>query len=670
MGTDPRRISVFRYMDGVLGVDRVKSSRFIIPSTSNDEQILFLENHYNNEFADRVMFASMFSVSEKVPLFFTTSRQEFIGRNRDVSCPSALQFNAALEMKIVQRKDPCLALQTMVKIEPGETIELIFLDGETASREAAEKLIDDFKSPDRVDNELEAVRKFWTSKLSRIQVKTPDKSLNILVNGWLMYQNLSSRMWARTAYYQAGGAYGFRDQLQDSMAILFADKQIARNQILLHAAHQFHEGDVLHWWHPPTGRGVRTRITDDRLWLPYTVCHYLKHTDDASILEEKIPYITARDLKPYEHEAYLQPEVSGVIESLYEHCCKAIDISLKFGNNGLPLIGTGDWNDGMNLVGEEGEGESVWLGFFLYDILVDFENVCVQMDDNERAKRYQNEAQKLRKKLNTAGWDGEWYLRAFYDDGTPLGSSENDECRIDAISQSWAILSEVAPKERVPKVLNAIQEHLISEQDGIIKLLTPPFDSTEKNPGYIKGYIPGVRENGGQYTHGALWVVRAFAKSGMGNEAMKYFSMINPVNHALNREAADKYNVEPYVVTADVYGEPPLTGQGGWSWYTGSAGWMYRVAVESILGYRPGKECAELKPVVPSTWKQFELSIRLDDEETTYHFTIQNPDGLQAGELIVEEDGQVIQTTEKNGRIALTKDGKNHEIKFILKESE
>jgi len=477
-------------------------------------------------------------------------------------------------------------------------------------------------------------------------------------------------MWARTAYYQAGGAYGFRDQLQDSMAVLFTDEKIAREQILLHAANQFPEGDVLHWWHPPTGRGVRTRITDDRLWLPYAVSHYLDHTDDHSILDEKIPYVQARALEEYEHEAYLQPERSRIRESLYEHCCKAIEISLKFGRNDLPLIGTGDWNDGMNLVGEKGEGESVWLGFFLYQVLVDFEKICVKIDDSERADRYRKEAEKLRKNLNTTGWDGEWYLRAFYDDGTPLGSSQNNECRIDAISQAWSILSGVATKEKRAKVLKAIKEHLISEEDGIIKLLTPPFDRTEKNPGYIKGYIPGVRENGGQYTHGALWVVRAFAHSGMGNEAMKYFSMINPVNHALNHEAAERYGVEPYVVTADVYGESPLTGQGGWSWYTGSAGWMYRVAVESILGYRPGKECAELKPAIPSDWKEFEIMLRLDDGQTTYQTIIQNPDGLQTGTLKGELDGKPITPSKESARIPLRKDGRHHEVKLILKKPE
>jgi cellobiose phosphorylase len=669
-GSEARRLSVFRYLDSVLGVDRARSSRFIIPSISQDEQILFLQNYYNNEFSDRVMFASVMSNSDKTQFYYTTSREEFIGRNRDVSCPSALEFDVALEMEIVEGNDPCLALQAVLKLYPGEAIELVFLEGETTSEEAAEILVNNFRDGKKAENELKTVQKFWTKKLSRIQVKTPDRSLDILVNGWLMYQNLSSRMWARTAYYQAGGAYGFRDQLQDSMAVLFTDQKIAKEQILLHAAHQFTEGDVLHWWHPPTGRGVRTRITDDRLWLPYAVHNYLQHTDDHSILHEQIPYIQARALEAYEHEAYLQPERSSLHESLYEHCCKAIEVSLKFGKNGLPLIGTGDWNDGMNLVGENGEGESVWLGFFLYNILVDFGEICKLMDDSDRGNRYQKEAEKLKDHLNTEGWDGEWYLRAFYDDGTPLGSSQNKECQIDAISQAWAILSGVAPKERQEKVLKAVKEHLVSEKDGIIKLLTPPFDRTEKNPGYIKGYIPGVRENGGQYTHGALWVVRAFAYSGLGNDAMNYFSMINPVNHALNREATERYQVEPYVVTADIYGEPPLTGQGGWSWYTGSAGWMYRVAMESILGYRPGKDCAELKPVIPSDWKEFEIKLRLEDDRTTCHIIIQNPDGLQTGKLEGEVDGEPISCSKISGKIPLIKDGKHHKMHFTLKSSE
>ncbi|MDZ7717629.1 MAG: hypothetical protein U5K72_02270 [Balneolaceae bacterium] len=668
LGNETRRLSVFHYLETVLGVDRASSSRFVIPDLVDDEQILLLQNHYNNEFSDRVMFASMGPGAGKDSFFYTTSREEFIGRNRDLSSPVALKFYNSLKNKMVEGEDPCIALQKVVTIDPGETAELVFLDGETTSRKAAVKLVNRFRKPKNAGEEFKNIQQYWSSKLSRIQVKTPDKSLDLLVNGWLMYQNLSSRMWARTAYYQAGGAYGFRDQLQDSMAALFVDEKMVRDQILLHAKHQFPQGDVLHWWHPPTGRGVRTKITDDRLWLPFVTHYYLKITDDWPLLDEQIPYIQARALEEHEHEAYLQPEISRTKESLYEHCCKAIEISLKFGKHELPLIGTGDWNDGMNLVGEKGEGESVWLGFFLYKILVDFEEICKKMDDPDRAMRYRDEAAKLKKNLNTTGWDGDWYLRAFYDDGSPLGSAQNKECSIDAISQAWSILSGVASRERRVQVLKAIKEHLISEKDGIIKLLTPPFDRTEKDPGYIKGYIPGVRENGGQYTHGALWVVRAFAESDRGDEAMRYFSMINPINHALDRDAAENYKVEPYVVAADVYGEPPLTGRGGWSWYTGSAGWMYRVALESILGYRPGKDFIELNPVIPSDWDEFEITITLDDNETTCHIIVKNPESVETGKLYGEINGEPIGKQEKPLKIPLNKDGCQHEIILSMKK--
>ncbi|HSP83237.1 MAG TPA: hypothetical protein VLN72_05860, partial [Gillisia sp.] len=437
---------------------------------------------------------------------------------------------------------------------------------------------------------------------------------------------------------------------------------------LLHAKNQFKEGDVLHWWHPPTGRGIRSRITDDRLWLPYVVEFYLQSTNDQSILKEKLPYIFARKLEPSEHEAYLHPNVLPHKGTLYEHCCKAIDISLQFGKHGLPLIGGGDWNDGMNRVGEEGKGESVWLGFFMYYILVRFEKVCRMMNDISRADKYQIVAADLKQKLNKAGWDGKWYLRAFYDDGTPLGSSKNDECQIDAISQAWAIISDVASENRSKQVLMAVEENLISEDDKLIRLLTPPFNKTDKDPGYIKGYIPGVRENGGQYTHAALWTVKAFAESGMGEKAVHYLNMINPVNHALNRESANKYKIEPFVVAADVYGEAPLTGQGGWSWYTGSAGWMYRVALESILGLQLHGNSISLKPAISKSWQGYSIELVLDDDKTTYYIKIENPDGLQSGKLDGTIDGENVNFKSLPAIIPVKKDKQRHEIMLTIKK--
>jgi cellobiose phosphorylase len=505
--------------------------------------------------------------------------------------------------------------------------------------------------------------------LTKIRITTPDKSLDIMVNGWLMYQNLSSRMWARTAFYQSGGAFGFRDQLQDVTAVMYLDSKICRDQILLHAKKQFLEGDVLHWWHPPTGRGIRSKITDDRLWLPYVLEFYLKSTGDESILHEKVTYISSKALDPFEHEAYLHPTVLEQEGTLYEHCCKAIDVSLKFGIHGLPLIGGGDWNDGMNRVGENGKGESVWLGFFIYYVLTRFEKICRKMDDTSRADNYLTVAEDLKQRLNNEGWDGKWYLRAFYDDGTPLGSSENEECRIDAISQAWSIFSGVASQERSKLVLRAIEEHLISEKDKFIRLLTPPFDKTEKDPGYIKGYIPGVRENGGQYTHAALWTIKAFAEMGMGEKAVHYLNMINPINHSFDLASAKKYKVEPFVVAADVYGESLLTGKGGWTWYTGSAGWMYRVALESVLGLQFEGDSILLEPAISENWKGYSVELRLDDEETSYQIKIDNPNGLQSGLLEGTIDGESVQFENSPAIVPLKKDKHKHviELKIVSK---
>jgi cyclic beta-1,2-glucan synthetase len=479
-------------------------------------------------------------------------------------------------------------------------------------------------------------------------------------------EHISCRMWARTAYYQAGGAFGFRDQLQDAMAALYMDPAITRNQILLHASKQFKEGDGLHWWHPPTGRGIRSKITDDRLWLPYVTDFYLESTGDDSILKEEVGYIHARQLEQDEHEVYLQPETLKETGTLYEHCCKAIDVSLQFGDHGLPLIGAGDWNDGMNRVGENGKGESVWLGFFLYATLIRFEKVCRKSDDNERAERYSKTAAALKKNLNENGWDGQWYLRAFYDDGTPLGSSQNSECKIDAISQGWSVISGVASAKRGAEALASVEKHLVSESDKIIRLLAPPFDKTEKNPGYIKGYIPGVRENGGQYTHGALWFIKALAESGRGTKAVRYLNLVNPVNHALNPEDTRNYKAEPYVVAADVYGEQPLTGQGGWTWYTGSAGWLYRVALESVLGFRVSKDSIILKPAITGEWPEYSIKYRPDDGNTVYTIIIKNPGRLETGILEGTIDGKPVNFKNEAAVIRVVADGAKHSVQLTL----
>ncbi|CAN5334023.1 glucoamylase family protein [soil metagenome] len=666
-----RKLSIFKYSDRVLGVDRNSASRHIISQSSVDGKTLYAQSFYNNEFSGRPVFSSVVNTGPEEVVRFTTSRQEFIGRNRSLNSPIIVSTDQWLDNKIETGSDPCAAFQINTELPANESKTLWFLEGEAATIDDCERIISAYSVLNSVDNALGKVKTFWEEKLSRIQVSTPDRSMDVMVNGWLMYQNLSSRMWGRTGFYQAGGAFGFRDQLQDSMAVLYVDPALTRKQILLHASKQFKEGDVLHWWHPPTGRGIRSKITDDRLWLPYVTENYIRVTGDVSILNEKVPYISARPLEDYEHEVYLTPQTLNEKGSLYEHCCKAIDISLKFGAHGIPLIGAGDWNDGMNRVGEAGKGESVWLGFFIYITLMRFENICKMMDDTERAKHYKKEASKLKKQLNKEGWDGEWYLRAFYDDGTPLGSADNHECKIDAISQAWAVISGVANESRAIQALDAAEKHLISRHDKIIRLLYPPFDKTEKNPGYIKGYIPGVRENGGQYTHGALWVIKAMAEQGMGEKAARYINMINPINHSYTRELSMQYKVEPYVVAADVYGEPPLIGMGGWTWYTGSGAWMYRVMLESILGFRIEQGHIILKPAISEHWKSYSITFKADEKGTVYHITIQNPDQSETGLLQGTVDGKDIHFKNRESKIKIKYDGEKHRIELAMQsESE
>ena len=468
-------------------------------------------------------------------------------------------------------------------------------------------------------------------------------------------------MWGRTAYYQSGGAFGFRDQLQDSSALIYARPDLTRRQILLHAAHQFEEGDVMHWWHPPTSKGIRTRFSDDLLWLPYITAFYVETTGDAAVLDESVRYLTARALEPGEDEVFLTPDDAGTEGSLYDHCRRALDRSLTAGAHGLPLMGTGDWNDGMNSVGDEGRGESVWLGFFLADILHHFIPICEARGETADAERYRTYLTDLEAALNDTGWDGDWYRRAYYDDGAPMGSAESDECRIDAIAQGWSVLSGVAPPERVEQALDAAEEHLVRDDESLIRLLTPPFDQTPHDPGYIKGYVPGVRENGGQYTHGVLWLVRAFAEAGRTDRAAALLAMLSPVHHTRNTDAADRYKTEPYVVAADVYSVAPHVGRGGWTWYTGSAGWTFRVALESILGFRIERgEALVLAPRIPSDWPGFSIRYRLPEGGGTVAIEVTRGEAAATFDdvPVAVEDGAV--------RVALPRDGSAHRLRLTL----
>lgn len=659
-----RELSLYWYLDWVLGVHREKSSKHVVTRFDRKNEAIFAQNDFNNEFAGRTAFATLYSMIPGSVKSFTGNRTEFIGRNRSLRNPEALCYRESLEERFGAVPDPCAAFQSSFFLESGETIEFYFILGETDTESKAGELMEKYKDAHTIESSLDEVNTFWAQKLGVIQIDTPVQELNILANGWLQYQNIACRIWARTGFYQSGGAFGFRDQLQDVSSALYIDPGLARKQILLHAARQFPEGDVLHWWHPPTGRGIRSRISDDLLWLPYVTAFYVRTTGDKDILDEKTRFISARELEEGEHEAYLQPEISDQSATLYEHCCRAIDRSLTQGPHGLPLIGTGDWNDGMNSVGEKGKGESVWLGFFLYAILQDFLPLCKLKKDKDRIEKYSSYRKELKEHLNREGWDGNWYRRAYFDDGTPLGSRQNEECKIDAIAQAWSVISKAAPDGKAQKAMQAAEEWLVSEEEGIIRLLTPAFDRMQKNPGYIQGYIPGIRENGGQYTHGALWLVKAFSEMGYKDKALRLLRLLTPIRHSATRADADRYKVEPYTVAADIYGEPPLSGMGGWTWYTGSAGWMYRIILESILGIEISNGNGVcINPYISQDWEHYTIRIKNSSGTTNYVIGVENDKQLEFGKLTCTIDGDEM-NAQKNPAFSLKSDGKIHHVKL------
>jgi cyclic beta-1,2-glucan synthetase len=627
-----RELSVTAYVEWTLAASRSASLAFVETERDSETGAIFARNPWNTSFGSRIAFADMRGAQTE----FTGDRREFIGRNGTMANPSGMMSAALLSDKVGAGLDPCAAMRAKVEIPPGGVAEIVFLLGDAATREEARATILRYRTADLDAVEAE-IATFWEETLGAIVVETPDRSMDIMLNGWLLYQTLACRVWARSAFYQASGAYGFRDQLQDGMALTAARPDLTREHLLRAAARQFVEGDVQHWWLPHSGQGVRTRISDDRPWLAHAVAQYVKTSGDARVLDETIPFLEGAVLATEETDNFFLPTISEEHATLFEHCALALDQSLSLGRHGLPLMGTGDWNDGMNRVGEKGEGESVWLGWFLYATLSAFAPLAVARRETARAEKWIMHADALKVALEREAWDGGWYTRAYFDDGAAMGTSDSEECRIDSIAQSWAVLSGAATPGRAAKAMAALDRELIRRNDGLALLFAPPFDKTPLDPGYIKGYPPGVRENGGQYTHAATWSVMALAALGEGDKAGELFAMLNPINHARTRADVHRYKVEPYVVCADIYSSAPHVGRGGWTWYTGSAGWLQRAGVEGLLGLRFRGAALYIDPCIPKTWKQFRATVKYQSARYSIH--VENPDGVSRGVASADVDG-------------------------------
>ena len=645
-----RYFTVTYYVEWVLGVDREQTNPYILTDYDNEHEYLYAKSVYNYDY--RKNRAYIFS--NEIITGYTGDRREFLGASGSIQNPKGIQQKLSCNTGVCY--DSCGAIQVPIAIRSGETRTIILGlgYGHSENIEQITRIRYQYKDIAKVWEALDRVKAYWSNLLETIQVQTKDRAIDIMVNGWLLYQTLSCRINARAAFYQCGGAYGYRDQLQDVLALIYTKPDLLRNQILIACSRQFEEGDVQHWWHPPIGVGVRTRISDDLLWLPYATAIYIKSTGDYTILKETVAYIKGPILEPNQHETMITPGISELSDSVYEHCKKAIEHT-HLGKHGLPLMGGGDWNDGMNAVGIEGSGESVWLAWFFYTVLDEFIPLCEYQEQQEYADDLKVKQKELLINIEDHAWDGEWYLRAFYDDGTKLGSRENNECRIDSISQSWSSISGAADKERVEKALLSAWRYLVREQDGISLLLSPPFDKTNKNPGYIKNYYPGIRENGGQYTHAAVWLAIANTLSGNCRQAYQLFTMLNPIHNTSNKKDSIKYEKEPYVMTADISFNAPYSGRGGWSWYTGSAGWMYQGLIKWFLGLWIEKDELILNPCTPVDFGDY--CIKYKYGSTFYKIDIMR-NKVNSGKYELDFDGM----KQESNRVKLVDDGIDHII--------